>query len=165
MKNLKEIGFYQFFWFLWIWNKSRTCVLFVKKQFTVRKLHLLINCIIVWEIQHRPWSLGKKRKKKRQIQSTSACQVTHLVTRNGKMIQFKMLSDTKHTQTSSVNDTNGKQCCLSTDDLFSSLDNAKSFIKNSQRMHLESFYLSVLSISKVPITTLSKYINRIAGFY
>lgn len=56
--------FTSFFDFSGIRNKSRTCVSFIKKHFTVRKLHLLINCIIVWKIQHRPWSLEKKEKRR-----------------------------------------------------------------------------------------------------
>lgn len=32
-------------------------------------------------------------------------------------------------------------------------------------MHLESFYLSVFSISKVPITITSKCINKVASFF
>lgn len=34
--------------------------------------------------------------------------MTYLVATNGKVIKFKMLSDTEHIQTSSVSDTNGK---------------------------------------------------------
>lgn len=77
-----------------------------------------------------------------------------------------MLSDTEHTQTSSASDTNGKTVLsLHRWFVFITGQCKISVLKNSQRMHLESFYLSVLSISKVPITILSKCINRVAGFY
>lgn len=53
-------------------------------------------------------ALELAKKKERKIQNQSACQVTYLVATNGKVIKFKMLSDTEHIQTSSVSGTNGK---------------------------------------------------------
>lgn len=92
--------------------------------------------------------------------------MTYLVATNGKVIKFKMLSDTEHIQTSSVSDTNG-ETVLSFHRWFVFITGQCkiSVLKISKRINSDSFYLSFLCISKVPITPLSKRINRVAGFY